>query len=219
MNIVWDTDELSTTSVQYFPPPSSTSDGGFDTFHSISVSGLQPCTTYHFEMSSADELGNISTDNNGGAYFAFTTIPELTPVYVRAPAQTIPDNDFDGVWSASSVFDGRVVQDLNVSVTIDHPRTSDLRLYVENPNGQRVALVENYPTSGADFDGTTFDDDTDQTLGGSFGPYPGKYRPTGDLSDYDGQQMNGNWKLVVMDPFPVKRGPSWMGTVAYLRHL
>ena len=206
MNIVWDTDELSTTSVQYFPPPSSTSDGGFDTFHSISVSGLQPCTTYHFEMSSADELGNISTDNNGGAYFAFTTIPELTPVYVRAPAQTIPDNDFDGVWSASSVFDGRVVQDLNVSVTIDHPRTSDLRLYVENPNGQRVALVENYPTSGADFDGTTFDDDTDQTLGGSFGPYPGKYRPTGDLSDYDGQQMNGNWKLVVMDTVPGETG-------------
>lgn len=206
MNIVWDTDELSTTNVQYFPPPSSTSDGGFETFHSIIVSGLQRCTTYYFEMSSADELGNISTDNNGGAYYAFTSNPDLTPVYVRTPAQAIPDNDLNGVWSASSVFDGRVIQDLNVSVTIDHPRTSDLRLYVEDPNGQRVALVENFPTSGADFDGTTFDDDTDQTLSGSFGPYPGKYKPLGNLSDYDGQQMNGNWKLVAMDTVPGETG-------------
>lgn len=206
MNIVWDTDELSTTSIQYFPPPSSASELGFDNFHSVSVSGLQLCTTYYFEMSSADELGNMSTDNNGGEYYAFTTDPQLTPVYVRTPAQAIPDNDLDGVWSASSVYDGRVIQDLNVSVKIAHPRTSDLRLYVENPNGERVALVENFPTSGADFDGTIFDDDTDQTLGGSFGPYPGKYSPLGELSDYDGQQMNGNWKLVVMDTVPGQTG-------------
>jgi hypothetical protein len=43
------------------------------TEHCVFIGGLQPSTTYYFEVQSTDESLNTTTDDNGGAYYDFTT--------------------------------------------------------------------------------------------------------------------------------------------------
>jgi hypothetical protein len=44
------------------------SDGALMTQHEITVTGVEPCQTYFFEVRSEDALGNLAVDGNGGAY-------------------------------------------------------------------------------------------------------------------------------------------------------
>ena len=75
--ISWTTDEASTTEVLYgvTTPPSEVAIGSRGTSHSVSLSGLSANTTYFFEVESTDAAGNTATDNNGGAWYTFTTLP------------------------------------------------------------------------------------------------------------------------------------------------
>lgn len=43
------------------------------TRHSLTLTGLDSCARYFFRVTSVDELGNAGTNDNGGAYFTFTT--------------------------------------------------------------------------------------------------------------------------------------------------
>jgi Fe-S cluster assembly iron-binding protein IscA len=82
--ITWDTDELSNSAVGYSTTPgvftsTKNSSSMLDNAdgvgqHRIVLSGLSPSTTYYFRVSSTDSAGNISTDNNGGQGYTFTTL-------------------------------------------------------------------------------------------------------------------------------------------------
>ena len=50
------------------------------------------------------------------------------------------------------------IQDLNVRVTINHPRLSDLTVTLIAPDGTRVKLVQG--ATGVNLPGTTFDDES-----------------------------------------------------------
>jgi PKD repeat protein len=74
--ITWTTDEASTSRVEYGPaaPPALTEeDASLVTAHSVTLTGLSPCTTYRFSVSSADAAGNESQDDHGGLYHTFKT--------------------------------------------------------------------------------------------------------------------------------------------------
>ncbi len=74
--ISWTTDEAGDSVVVYgtaTPPGSQQSDAAMVTAHSVALTGLSAATTYYFEVKSTDAIGNTSTDNNGGAYYTFTT--------------------------------------------------------------------------------------------------------------------------------------------------
>ncbi len=64
--ISWDTNEASDSQVDYGTDPdalgSSATDAALTVSHSIQLTGLQPNTTYHFRVRSADAVGNASTD-------------------------------------------------------------------------------------------------------------------------------------------------------------
>lgn len=65
------TDEPGTTVVAYgtaTPPVTVVSDTALVTQHEITVTGVEPCQTYFFEVRSEDALGNLAVDGNGGAY-------------------------------------------------------------------------------------------------------------------------------------------------------
>src|SRR5207253_2691215 len=86
--IDWLTNEAATSSILYgtTTPPNATGVGGFGLTHGLTLKGLTPNTTYFFEVTATDQAGNTAVDNNGGAYYNFTTLP--------IPAVLLLDDDF-----------------------------------------------------------------------------------------------------------------------------
>ena len=201
--ILWVTDEPADSHVQYSPPPASAGDSTtFKTSHSVVLSGLTPCTTYSFDVASLDEWGNGTSDLN----HTFTTTPELAPVLIRTPNQTIPDDDPAGAWSTLSVYDGRMIQDLNVGINIQHTRVGDLQFYLKSPDGTEVPLALNVGGTGDNFTGTIFDDESGVDISSGSSPFTGRYRPASPLSAFDGKNANGSWRLTVIDTEPGETG-------------
>ena len=81
--VSWTSDEPATSIVIYGPgtvPANLTlakSDSGLDTTHFVTLGGLAAGTTYSCYIVSADQAGNVATNNNGGAFFPF--VIDATP--------------------------------------------------------------------------------------------------------------------------------------------
>ncbi|MCU0302901.1 MAG: C25 family cysteine peptidase [Thermoanaerobaculales bacterium] len=70
------TDEPGTTEIVWgtsAPPANVVSDAALTTAHEVIVDGLTPCTTLYYEVRSADAQGNLTIDDNGGAFYTVDT--------------------------------------------------------------------------------------------------------------------------------------------------
>src|SRR5204862_401196 len=71
------------------------------TSHGYQVTGLAACSPYVYSVSSTDGAGNATSNNNGGAYYSFTTGTNTTPTYAYSgPPVSIPDNNPTGASAA-----------------------------------------------------------------------------------------------------------------------
>jgi len=104
------------------------------------------------------------------------------------------------------------ITDLDVSVDLRHSKAFDLQLYVTSPSGSTVLLNMYDPFTsyieGADYQGTTFDDEADTPIEDASPPFAGRYRPLDGslLSTFDGQDAFGPWRLGVYDAFYANTG-------------
>jgi len=73
--VTWTTDKPSTSRVTWgasAPPAAVVEDlANYTTAHSLTVSGLSPCTTYFLSVTSVDYAGNATTDNGAGTFRPF----------------------------------------------------------------------------------------------------------------------------------------------------
>lgn len=81
------TDEPTTVTINYGPTlddlTGSVSSSALRTDHTLNITGLQDDTTYYFVVTSAtDAAGNVSSDDNGGSGYAFTT-PEIPDFFTE----------------------------------------------------------------------------------------------------------------------------------------
>jgi hypothetical protein len=75
--ISWVTDEPSNSSVTWgnaVPPTQTEARAGHVAAHNLRLTGLAECTSYFFSVGSEDPVGNVSTDDNGGSFYLFTTM-------------------------------------------------------------------------------------------------------------------------------------------------
>ena len=77
-NVQWNTSEPANSRVTYGlapgPPANIVEDlGTFLTSHSLNLTNLDQCSDYLFSVTSSDPAGNLTLDNNGGAFYPFTT--------------------------------------------------------------------------------------------------------------------------------------------------
>ncbi len=81
--ITWNTDEDSDSLVSYSiitPPTLTEGDTAITTAHSVKLTGLSVNTAHYYEVRSTDSAGNTALDDNGSAYYTFTTLPpEIAP--------------------------------------------------------------------------------------------------------------------------------------------
>ncbi|RMF71654.1 MAG: hypothetical protein D6738_13445, partial [Acidobacteria bacterium] len=78
--IRWNTDEISDTVLVWgeTTPPTNTETGDKRTTdHSVTLTGLQECTVYWYEVQSTDPAGNVAVDDNNGTYFHFETLGDF----------------------------------------------------------------------------------------------------------------------------------------------
>lgn len=103
------------------------------------------------------------------------------------------------------------VQDVNVTLDITHPYDADMDVYLVAPSGKKVELFTDIGANLANFTNTTLDDSASTSIKNARAPFTGTFRPEGRLSDFIGENPNGQWTLQVTDDAPRDSGTlnSW----------
>jgi hypothetical protein len=150
------------------------------------------------------------------AVFSFTTGAE----YCRTPNLAIPDDDTAGVSDVISISGASgTVANLDVLVDIDHTYVGDLNLRLTRVSDNlTINLMSNPETTTSDFCvgrdvRATFDDGATQPAqtgcnddNAIIPTMNGAFRPEALLSAYNGQSLNGTWRLTVFDNAPPDDG-------------
>ena len=145
-----------------------------------------------------------------GPHVVGTSVPSATapaPVQFSATSdqvnRPIPDATVaaPGVLTATITVAGlpRAISDLDVRVSITHPRDADLVLQLIAPDGTVVNLASNRGGGGANYTNTTFDSQAAASISAGSPPFTGSFRPQGSLNVLNGLNPNGVWTLRVTD--------------------
>ncbi|MGB2820667.1 MAG: proprotein convertase P-domain-containing protein, partial [Phycisphaerae bacterium] len=92
-----------------------------------------------------------------------------------------------------------LILDVNVGLNISHTYDWDLAVYLVSPLGTRVELFSDVGGGGDNFTNTILDDQATDPITSGSAPFTGTFRPEGLLSDFNGQDPNGTWRLEVVD--------------------
>ena len=122
---------------------------------------------------------------------------------LAAPA-LVPD--LGTVTDSILVEDGRLVQDVNVFVNIDHDFVSDLTLSLVSPSGVAVVLSQKIGGDGDGYIDTVFDDSGPFSITAGSAPFTGTFQPVEPLSSMNGQSAGGLWTLVITDSAGLNQG-------------
>jgi subtilisin-like proprotein convertase family protein len=153
----------------------------------------------------------------GGAYAG--------PVYtyqgwfnLSIPAQDEPESEFGRGWMADAVMeipDHHFISDLDISISLTHESLFDLQILLQSPAGTKVALnlAGNLAFMVRGKDGRLkpvggsrdlfFDDEAQVSIEQASDPFVGPYRPVEpfQLSEFDGEDPFGLWRLRIYDAF------------------
>ncbi|MCA9057011.1 MAG: M36 family metallopeptidase, partial [Planctomycetaceae bacterium] len=113
-------------------------------------------------------------------------------------AKTILDNDVTfGFLTIPDQYS--FVTDVNLTITLAHSWIADLDIYLVSPSGTRVELVTDLISNEPYMTGTIFDDEARISILHAASPFSGRVLPEGKLSDFDGENPSGTWRLEVID--------------------
>jgi len=136
------------------------------------------------------------------------------------PARTalpldIPDGHPGGVLSTISTSGCDTIEDLDVTLSIDHGWTGDLVVTLQSPSGTRVTLVDRPGLDGSavgygcrfaglqvrldDEAALDLEDQCEDDLGGTVPAIGGTLAPAEPLAAFDGELGSGIWVLQVSD--------------------
>ncbi|MBN1552294.1 S8 family serine peptidase, partial [bacterium] len=97
--INWITDEISSSIVRYGTenPDQVEADLRLETEHHVHLDNLDECTEYVFMVTSIDEAGNTTTDDNAGNYYILTTMERI--VLLNETMDSHPGWIGEGLWN------------------------------------------------------------------------------------------------------------------------
>jgi len=154
---------------------------------------------YAFRPTPADGAAGVSP-LPAVSTFVSSDVPKNIPDWSATTSKNI-----DGeVSSTLDVAESIKINDLNVELDITKPgNNADLNAFLKSPDGKEVKLFDdvgfNRPSN---FKNTILDDEAGTSITSGAGPFTGIYKPEGKLSDFDGRNTNGTWRLKVIDDWP-----------------
>ncbi|MDZ7612286.1 MAG: proprotein convertase P-domain-containing protein [Flavobacteriaceae bacterium] len=114
--------------------------------------------------------------------------------------KNIPDNNLSGVTSSLPVSDNINIESISVTAKINHPFAADLTLFLTNPQGKTIKLLQNECFNlGANIDAVFSDTGADLVCGSSQLVISGNIKPEESLSVFNGGNTLGTWQLKVVD--------------------
>ncbi len=156
------------------------------------ILGLDPETTYFWRVKKSTACG----DSEFSDVYSFKTHTCFEYISLDVP-ENIPSN-VGVIASNIEVLSSGILTDVNVfNVTGTHNRVSDLVFQLQSPQGSNITLVSNVCGTDSDFD-FSFDDAGIETI--DCPPTTGNtYQPEDLLSNLNGEDSEGIWKLRVFD--------------------
>lgn len=91
------------------------------------------------------------------------------------------------------------IADVDVSLNLIHTYVGDLEISLINPLGTQIMLANRRGGGGDNYSGTRFDDSAANSILAGSPPYTGSFRPEGSLSQLNGINSNGTWRLRIRD--------------------
>ncbi len=148
------------------------------------------------EPNPADGAAGVSYLPNLGTYVS-SDVPKNIPDYSASGGKNVVGE----VTSTLSVADSIKITDLNVELDIRKPgNNADLDVYLKSPDGKQIELFTDVGLHGADdFKNTILDDEASTSIRDGTGSFTGIYKPEGKLSDFDGRNAKGTWRLKIQD--------------------
>ncbi len=165
--------------------------GGFDTDQPGSVTAMVPAGV------AQDALGNLNE-----ASTSLDNKMVFFPEQCSGTHVTIPDNTPAGAESSIDLSGASgIITDLNVKLSISHAYDQDLKAYLIGPDDTQIELFTNVGGNGSNFTNTILDDEATQTLptSGAAAPFTGSWKAKGLLSAFDNKDLNGLWRLKLVD--------------------
>ena len=111
----------------------------------------------------------------------------------------IGPNNGDVTESIITFSDSFTISDVNATINLEHTYDGDLNITLVAPNDTEIELSSGNGGSGQNYTNTTFDDEASQAITNGTAPFTGSFQPQGNLSNLNGLNSNGDWKLVITD--------------------
>ena len=149
-----------------------------------------------------DEITATYNDPDDGSGNPITDTAEARVANIMRYDSTdtpVDIEDNTDVFSTINVPDEGIVADVMVLLNITHTWDSDLDVFLTSPDGTEVELFTDVGGSGDNFTNTFLRDDADASIIQGTAPFEGNFRPEGELSDFDFQEITGDWVLRVGD--------------------
>ncbi len=89
--------------------------------------------------------------------------------------------------------------DVNVTVNFRHDWLGDLDVFLISPKGTRVELFTDISSNERNMTSTVLDDEAALEIVHGRAPFTGSFMPEGSLSAFDGEEIQGTWRLEVTD--------------------
>ncbi|MEN8817355.1 MAG: S8 family serine peptidase [Nonlabens sp.] len=175
--------------------------------YAVDPSILMANTTYYWRVQPINDCGiGVFKENS------FTTF-QCNEINASLPSPiSLPDNNTTGIQSSIAVNEANniVIGKVTVQVSSIHEYSGDLNITLTSPSGTVVALTSPNGCATANLDVVFNDDGGDFVCNTTVGQpgYTGVIAPVGDLSNFNGETINGTWTLNVSD-----RGPADLGTL------
>jgi len=174
---------------------------------SYSVENLNASTQYFWRVTASNPCVSAETSS----VYNFTTVGCETYNSTENNI-TIPDEgtDVHRITSGFTISDAINIDDINVTVNIQHVYVEDVALRLTSPAGTQVILLNQSCGDGADI-AVTFDDQGEELECNVVAPViTGVVQPVEALSAFKGENAEGEWVLEVFDIFPSVDGGEFL---------
>ncbi|NQY06694.1 MAG: proprotein convertase P-domain-containing protein, partial [Flavobacteriaceae bacterium] len=143
------------------------------------------------ELATDSVVGNNSVN---GTVVNFTCFNETDNT-----VQPVGPNLGDVTDATLTYTDDITIDDVNVTVNIDHTWVGDLEIRLISPAATEVVLFNQTNGNSDNFVDTVFDDEAAGPITAGTPPFTGSWTPDGNLSDFDGENSVGDWTLRITD--------------------